>query len=186
MADVAAARLPVRPLREGPRGTGVGCKDTLQVLAGVAGGLVGDVFGGAFGDEFAAGVAALRSEVDDPVGGFDDVEVVFDDDDGVAGIGQALEDLDELAGVGKVEAGGGFVEDVDGLAGGALGEFGGELDALGFATGKGSGGLAEADVAEADIDEGAELAFDGRDVSGRRTWASSTVMWSTSAMVLPL
>ena len=62
--------------------------------------------------------------------------------DGVAGVGEALEDLDELAGVGEVEAGGGFVEDVDGLAGGALGEFGGELDALGFAAGEGGGWLA--------------------------------------------
>ena len=101
--------------------TGTGREDALEILAGVAVGFGGDVLGGAFGDEFAAGVAAFGSEVNDPVGGFDDVEVVFDDDDGVAGVGEALEDLDELAGVGEVEAGGGFVEDVDGFAGGALG-----------------------------------------------------------------
>ncbi len=51
-----------------------------------------------------------------------------------------------------MEAGGGFVEDVEGapVAGGAL-EFGGELDVLGFAAGKLSGGLSEAQIAETDL-----------------------------------
>ena len=44
----------------------------------------GDVFRRAFRDQEPAVLAALRSEVDDPVGGGDDVEVVLDDDDGVA------------------------------------------------------------------------------------------------------
>jgi len=35
--------------------------------------------------------AAFRAEVDDPVGGLDDVEVVFDDDDGVAMIAQPMQ-----------------------------------------------------------------------------------------------
>ena len=46
-----------------------------------------------------------------------------------------------------MQAGGGFVEDVECSAGVAFGEFEGELDALGFAAGEGGGGLAEADVA---------------------------------------
>ena len=87
----------------------------------------------------------------------DDVEVVFDDDDGVAVVGEAVQDLEEVADVGEVQAGGGFVEDVEGVAGLAFAELGGELDALGFAAGEGGGGLAEMDVAEADVDEGLEL-----------------------------
>ena len=47
-----------------------------------------------------------------------------------------------------MQAGGGFVEDVECSAGVAFGEFQGEFDALGFAAGEGGGGLAEADVAE--------------------------------------
>ena len=42
-------------------------------------------------------------------------------------------------------------------AGLAFGEFAGELDALGFAAGEGGGGLAEMDVAEADVDQGLQL-----------------------------
>ena len=35
------------------------------------------------GDDLAAGVPALGPQVDDVVGGLDDVQVVLDDDDGV-------------------------------------------------------------------------------------------------------
>ena len=66
--------------------------------------------------------AAARSQVDHPVGGLDDVEVVFDHDHGVALVGEAVEDFEELADVLEVEAGGGLVEDVERLAGGAAGE----------------------------------------------------------------
>ncbi len=62
---------------------------------------------------------AARPEVDHPVGGLDDVEVVLDHDHGVAGVDQAVEHFEQLADVLEVEAGGGLVEDVEGLAGGA-------------------------------------------------------------------
>lgn len=39
------------------------------------------------GKNSTAAVAAFRAEVDDPVGGADDVEVVLDDNDGVAVVG---------------------------------------------------------------------------------------------------
>src|SRR6266705_1296363 len=39
----------------------------------------------AFGDDLAAGVAAFGPEVDDPVGALDDIEMMLDDQDGVAG-----------------------------------------------------------------------------------------------------
>ena len=49
-------------------------------------------FGRALGDELAAVFAGFGAEVEDPVGGFDDVEVVLDDEQGVAGIDELLED----------------------------------------------------------------------------------------------
>ena len=139
------------------------------IVAGQEGGGVrafdgGDLFGRAVGDDLAAAFAAFGAEVDDPVGVADDVEVVLDDDDGVAEVGEAMEDVEELADVVEVEAGGGLVEEVEGAAGLALGELAGELHALGFAAGERGGGLAEVDVAEADVDEGLELGVDGGDV----------------------
>ena len=41
--------------------------------------------------DLATADAAFRTEVDDPVGGLDDVEVVLDDDDGVAVITQPVQ-----------------------------------------------------------------------------------------------
>ena len=98
------------------------------------------------------------------VGGFDDVEVVFDDDDGVAGVDEFLQDLEQFVNVGEVEAGRWFVEDVDGLARRAFAQFFGELDALGLAARERGRRLADLDVAEADIEQSLQLLFDRRNV----------------------
>jgi hypothetical protein len=84
----------------------------------------GDLFGSAFGDDASTASAAFRAEIDEPVGFGDEVEVMFDDDDGVAGIDEALEDLDETADVLEVEADGGFFEDEKVVSGGAAAGFG--------------------------------------------------------------
>ena len=52
-----------------------------------------DVLGTACRDDGAALVATLRAEVDDVVSRLDDVEVVLDDDDGVAACDEALQDV---------------------------------------------------------------------------------------------
>ena len=96
------------------------------------------------------------------VGGFDHVEIMFDDDDAVALFHQGVEDFEEFANIFEMEAGGGFIEDVERVAGGAPGEFLGEFDALGFAAGQGGGLLADLDVAEADFEQHGELFADGR------------------------
>src|SRR5690606_4754672 len=57
-------------------------------------------------DDLAAARAPLGAEVDDPVGRLDDVEVVLDDDDRVAGVHQPPEHLEQPAHVLEVEAGG--------------------------------------------------------------------------------
>ena len=49
-----------------------------------------------------------------------------------------------------MQAGGRLVQDVERAAGGALRQFLGELDALGFAAGQRGGLLADMDVVEAD------------------------------------
>src|ERR1700748_3111114 len=102
--------------------------------------MFGDLLGRAFGYHLAAGGAAFGADVDDPVGGFDDVEIVLDDDHGVAAVDEFVQHFEELVDVGEVQPSGGFVEDIERAAGGAFGELGGEFDALGFAAGKLCGG----------------------------------------------
>ena len=90
-------------------------------MAGVGGGVGGDFFGGAGGDDLAAGVAAFGAEVDDVVGGLDDVEIVLDDEQGAAAFDELAEGGEEFLHVVEVEAGGGFVEDVEGARASAAG-----------------------------------------------------------------
>src|SRR5258708_10501224 len=83
-----------------------------EILPGMAVCGAGDLLGRAGGDDAAAPGAALRAEIDDPVGGLDDFEIVLDDDDRVAGLDQRLEDLEELADILEMEAGRWLFEDI--------------------------------------------------------------------------
>src|SRR2546421_2590798 len=115
-------------------GIAVEGKNAGEGLAGV--GLFGasDEFGRALGDDAAAAFAAFGAEIDDPVGLFDDVEVVFDDENGVAEVNEALQDIEQFSYVIEVQAGCWLVENVERAARLALGEFAGQFDALGLAS----------------------------------------------------
>ena len=116
------------------------------------------MFGCALGDDFSSALPGFGTDVDDVVGLSHDGGVVFDDDDGVAFIDEAVEDEDEFLDVLGVKADAGFFDEVevvvlrgvcafaDGFA--AFGEFGDEFDALGFAAGEGGAWLAELEVSE--------------------------------------
>src|SRR4029077_15697462 len=99
-----------------------------------------DFFGPALGDDEAAIFSAFGAEVDDPVGITNDVQIVLDDDDGVAEVGEAMQYVEQLAYVVKVKAGGGLVQKVKGASGLSLGKLASELHALRFATAEGGGG----------------------------------------------
>src|SRR5882757_9632796 len=58
-----------------------------EEAASVRGGDGGDLLGRAVGDDAAAAFAAFGAHVEDVVGVADDVEIVLDDDDGVAQVG---------------------------------------------------------------------------------------------------
>ena len=81
-------------------------------LTGAALGSGGDDAGRAHGDDPAAGLAAVGAQVDHPVGRGDDVELVLDHHDGVAQVGQSVEDLEQAVDVGEMQAGGRLVEDI--------------------------------------------------------------------------
>src|SRR5690606_24885785 len=70
---------------------------------------------------------------------------------------------EQLADVVEVQPGGRLVQHVDGPAGGAPLQLGGELDPLRLTAGEGGGGLAEPHVAQADVDQGPQVPVDGGD-----------------------
>ena len=108
---------------------------------------------------------------------------MFDDQHGVALCRQSTEHLDQALDVGTMQAGGGFVEEVEGgVAAGA--ELARQFDALRFAAGERGAGLAEGEVAQAQIAEHPQ----GSGNLGKRPnsfAASSMVMARMSAMDLP-
>jgi len=63
-------------------------------------------------DELPAGAAAFGPEVDDAIRLRDELEIVLDDDDGVAPIDERLETAHELFDVGEVKPRRGLVEQV--------------------------------------------------------------------------
>ena len=98
MGDVAEGMAVVR--------SGVSAQAFLQIAAGMAGRVVsGDGLRRALGDNGAVALPALGSQVDDPVGGGDDIEVVLDDDHRVAARDEPVDDAEQAVDVGRVEAG---------------------------------------------------------------------------------
>ena len=64
-------------------------------------------------DDAATAIAAFGTQVDDPVGFGDNVQVVFDDDDTVAGFNQAVQDADEFFDISHVQPDCRFVQHVE-------------------------------------------------------------------------
>ena len=112
----------------------------------------------------AASVSAFGAHVDDIVCRFDNIEVVLDDNCGIAPFDKFAEDLCQLGNIVKMEAGCRFVKNIDRLSGALAGKFCGKLDPLGFSAGKLRGGLAELDIPQADIVESLDLALDRGDI----------------------
>ena len=87
-------------------------------------------------NDLATIFAGLWSDIDEIIGCFDDIEIMFDNDDGMSEIGECVKDLDELSYIVGMEPGGGFVEDEERFGSGCFCDFFGEFHALCFAAGE--------------------------------------------------
>ena len=110
-------------------------------------------FGRALGHDSAPLIAALRPQVDDPIRLFHHVQIVLDDNNGVAEVRQAVEHREELFHVVEVEPGGRLVQYIQRPPRLAAAQFAPQLDALGLTPGKGGGRLAQVDVAQSDVEQ---------------------------------
>src|SRR5260370_8935276 len=90
--------------------------------------------------------------------------MVLDDEQRVAEINKALQDVEKLSHVVEVQARRRFIKDVKRASGLAFRECAGQLDALRFAPGKCGGGLRESDVGEAHFYESRELLLNLRNI----------------------
>src|SRR5216684_139525 len=83
-------------------------EDAREDVTGVGLFRASDEFGRSLGDDAPAAFTAFGAEVDDPVSLFDDVEMVLDDQHGVAEIDEALQDVEKFSHVVEMEARGGY------------------------------------------------------------------------------
>ena len=86
-----------------------------QGLTGMAGRTARDFFRGAFGNNFATLIAGIGTKIDDPVSAFYDLQVVLDNQHGVARVDEPLEYIQQHADILKVQTGGWFVKKEQGL-----------------------------------------------------------------------
>ena len=141
-------------------------KRLFQILCSKCAALGCEVFRCADEDHLAAPFAGIRAEVDDPVGGADDVQVVLDDDQGMALVQQDVEGLEQFLHIVEMEARRGLVEEEeDALVGAPAALLAhrqeiGQFDALALAAAEGAAALAEFDVTQAHIHQGLEFAGD--------------------------
>src|SRR5712691_1097921 len=112
------------------------------------------------GDDPPALRPAFRTEVYDPVGGLNDVEVVLDDQNRCPAVNQLAERGEELLNVVEVKTGCGFVEDIQDTLVCLRGEMRGKLQALRLAAGKCRRGLPQAQVAQTHLFENSQLRSD--------------------------
>ena len=120
----------------------------------------GDLFRTAAGDHITALVAAFGPKIDDVICRLDDIQVVLDNDDGIACFHQLIEDPQQFADVIGMQTGGRFIKNIDRFTASSLAKFTGKLDALGFTARQGTGRSVEGqvveDVTKVDIRRGAE------------------------------
>src|ERR1039458_4954091 len=115
------------------------------------------------GDDEPATVSAFRTKIDDPVSGLDDVEIVLDHQNRSPAVDQFAERGEQLLNIVEVQAGRGFVEDIQDALVCLRGEMRGKLQALRLASGERRRGLSQTQVAEAHFIENAQLGNDFRD-----------------------
>ena len=80
-----------------------------------------DLLRRALGNDLPSVYTPFRSQIDDPIGSLDDIQVVLDHHHCVAVIAQPVQHVEQLLDIVEVQAGGRLVEDVEGVAGVALG-----------------------------------------------------------------
>src|SRR6266852_8760217 len=133
-------------------------------LAGIRLFRAGNEFRRPLRHDAAAALPAFGAKVNNPVCLFDDVEMVLNDKHRVAKVHEALQNVEQLAHVVKMQASRRLIEDVERAPGLAFRKLAREFNALRFAARKRRGGLAQRDVAEADIHERGKLLLNLRNV----------------------
>ena len=78
----------------------------------------GNFFGGAGAHNLSAGKAAFGTNIDDVVGTFNNVEVMFNNDNGMAAVNQLFKGIQQLGDILEMKSGGRFIKEIKGMVAG--------------------------------------------------------------------
>src|SRR5205823_13114990 len=87
-------------------------------------------------DEIAASFATFRSQIDNPVGALDHLEIVFNNNHRITRVAQLHQHLKQFLNVGELQSCRRLIENVKGAPGCLFSKLCGEFYALGFPTGE--------------------------------------------------
>ena len=116
-------------------------------------GVLSHFLGGSGKDNLAAGSTAVRSHVYQVVRLLHHIQVVLDDDDGIAAVHQTVQQIHDLLNIRGVKAGGGFVQHIDVAL---LVQVFGQLHPLAFTAGEGGQGLPQGQVWQPHLQHGSQ------------------------------
>ena len=97
--------------------TWLACEHPLEILPRKRPVVRCNVLGCAGCNNLTAAVATFGSKVDDPVSGFDDIEIVLNDNDSIPFVAKAMQNCEQLFDIVKVQTCCGFVEYIKRAAG---------------------------------------------------------------------
>src|ERR1700738_4287303 len=101
-----------------------------QRLSGIGFFVPRNLLGSALRHNSAAFFAAFGTKIDDPVGIPDHVQIVLDDDDGVTEVSKPVQNVEQLANIVKMQAGGGLIQQVKSSPSLSFAQLTRQLDAL--------------------------------------------------------
>ena len=110
-------------------------RNAREVTARVRVRIARHLFRRAGGDHAAAAITAFGTEVDHPIGGFYDVEIMLDDEKRSAGIEKFAENHKQLLDIVEMQTGGGLVENIEHALVRLARKMRGEFQTLRFAAG---------------------------------------------------
>src|SRR5678815_3252114 len=123
----------------------------------------GHLLRGTRGHNLATLNTAVRPEINNPVGGLNDVQMVLDNNYRVAKVCQSIEDIEQLFHIIEMQTGRRFIKDIQSLAGGTFAELLGKLDTLSLSAGKRGSRLSQPDIPKANVNQRLQPGINLRD-----------------------
>src|SRR5207253_5566230 len=104
-------------------------------------------------DEIAASFATFRSQIDDPIGALDHLQIVFNHDHRITRVAQLHQHLQQFLNVGEMQSGRRLIENVKGAPSRLFRKLCSEFYALGFPAGESGSALAKSQITETYIEQ---------------------------------